>query len=48
MIVIKQVTTKERCDSCPAKAHYRITLSTGKLYFCRHHYNKNEEALNNA
>jgi len=46
MIVIKEVVTKERCDSCPARATFRITLETGKLYFCTHHFNEHKDALN--
>lgn len=45
MIAIKQVTTKERCDSCSAKAQYEVTFSLGMLYFCNHHFKENEKAF---
>ena len=35
----------KKCDSCPASAQYTVSLITGTLDFCRHHYLKNEEKL---
>ena len=34
-----------KCDSCPARAQFRISLITGTLDFCRHHYLANQEKL---
>lgn len=34
-----------KCDCCPAKARFRISLLTGTLDFCRHHYLANQEKL---
>lgn len=34
-----------KCDSCPAKARFRILLITGTLDFCRHHYLANQEKI---
>ena len=34
-----------RCDKCGAKAGMRMTLKSGILYFCMHHYNENAQAL---
>ena len=34
------------CDQCgSAQAMYLIKLIDGELAFCRHHFNKNKEAL---
>ena len=35
----------KKCDSCPASAQFTVSLITGTLDFCRHHYLKNEEKL---
>ncbi len=35
----------KKCDSCPARAHFTVSLITGTLDFCRHHYLKNQEKL---
>lgn len=33
------------CDQCSARAFVKVTLPTGILTFCMHHYNKNANAL---
>jgi 23S rRNA-/tRNA-specific pseudouridylate synthase len=38
-------TQFERCDACPQSAYFSVTLATGKLHFCRHHFLANKEAL---
>lgn len=38
-------TQFEYCDICGHQSYYAVTLSTGKLYFCAHHFNKNKDAL---
>ena len=38
-------TQFEYCDICGHQAYFVVTLSTGKLFFCYHHFNKNKEAL---
>lgn len=35
----------KKCDSCPAGAQFTVTLITGTLDFCRHHYLKNQKKL---
>ena len=35
----------DRCDVCDAQALVRVTLKTGTLTFCGHHYSKNADAL---
>ena len=38
-------TQFEYCDICGHQSYYIVFLSTGKLYFCYHHFNKNKDAL---
>lgn len=34
------------CDYCGvARAVFKVSLSTGELWFCRHHYNKHASAM---
>ncbi|TRZ85125.1 MAG: hypothetical protein D4R83_07380 [Streptomycetaceae bacterium] len=33
------------CDSCPAKSRFTISLVSGSLDFCRHHFLKNQKQL---
>ena len=32
-------------DVCPAKAKFEIQCNQGNLFFCRHHFVKNEDQL---
>jgi hypothetical protein len=34
-----------QCDVCPAQSYYRAQLTSGDLFFCRHHFNKYESKL---
>ena len=34
-----------KCDSCSAQALWLARGTSGELYFCGHHRNKNSEAL---
>jgi hypothetical protein len=34
-----------QCDQCSARAYAVVLVKTGELAFCRHHYNKNVQAL---
>ena len=38
-------TQFEYCDICGFQSYYIVTVSTGKLYFCAHHFAKNKDAL---
>ena len=40
-----ELTAKDRCDSCGAQAFVYVKGLSGELYFCGHHYAKNEEKL---
>jgi hypothetical protein len=40
-----ELTAKDRCDSCGAQAFVYVKGLSGELYFCGHHYTKNEEKL---
>jgi len=42
---IKAIGSQDRCDSCQAKAYYLVKFPYGDLFFCNHHFVKNEEAL---
>jgi hypothetical protein len=42
---LEYITTRENCDACGAQAYYRVTFDAGHLFFCRHHYIKQEEAF---
>jgi hypothetical protein len=42
---VYEQTEFAKCDSCPARAWFRISLITGTLDFCRHHYLANQEKL---
>lgn len=40
------LTARDRCDAdCSAQAYVRVTLATGALLFCGHHYRRHEVAL---
>ena len=42
---VYEQTEFAKCDSCPARARFHISLITGTLDFCRHHYLANQEKL---
>lgn len=39
------ITGLDRCDSCGAQAYFLAVFESGELYFCRHHFLKNESAI---
>ena len=41
----KAIGPQDRCDSCQAKAYYLVKFPYGDLFFCNHHFVKNELAL---
>lgn len=41
----RQLQIADRCDRCAAQAFVIVKGVTGELYFCGHHFTKNEEAL---
>lgn len=41
----RQLKIADRCDRCGAQAFVLVKGVSGELYFCGHHYTKNEEAL---
>lgn len=43
--VEKILNANDRCDQCGSQAYFAAILDAGELYFCRHHYLKNENAL---
>lgn len=41
----RKLQIADRCDRCAAQAFVIVKGVTGELYFCGHHFTKNEEAL---
>lgn len=41
----RSMTTHDRCDRCNAQAFGVATLGDNELFFCGHHFRKNELAL---
>ena len=41
----RQIKIADRCDRCGAQAFVLVKGVSGELYFCGHHYQKNEAAL---
>lgn len=39
------LTASDRCDACGAQAFVYVKGLSGELYFCGHHYSKNEKEL---
>ena len=35
----------DRCDGCGAQAYVRVTLASGDLLLCGHHWRKSEDRL---
>ena len=44
-VLDRTLTSFDRCDQCGSQAYFAVLLDAGELYFCRHHYLKNESAL---
>ena len=42
------VTIYQSCDSCIARAKFKVTFSFGELDFCLHHFKVHEKALINT
>lgn len=45
--VARSIPARTYCDRCAADAHVRVRVTThnGPLYFCGHHYAREEGAL---
>ena len=41
----RKLLMADRCDRCGAQAFVLVKGVAGEIYFCGHHYLKNEEAL---
>lgn len=39
------LTLHDRCDRCGSQAYVAVTLSTGRLLFCAHHFQVFESRL---
>lgn len=40
------MTMLDRCDRCKAQAFVRVTMESGELTLCGHHYGKHHKVLN--
>ena len=38
-------TKLEYCDSCSSQSYYMVAFAAGNLFFCCHHFNKNEALI---
>jgi hypothetical protein len=38
-------TPNETCDVCPSQSYYMVVFDTGNLFFCNHHFKKNEALI---
>lgn len=36
---------EDRCDACQAQAYIQVTLESGDLLFCLHHWKKHQEEI---
>jgi len=39
------LSTSDRCDRCGSQAYVEVSLATGPLLFCAHHYQEFEARL---
>jgi hypothetical protein len=42
---LEWLTSRENCDACGFQAYYLVSFESGSLFFCRHHYLKNEDSF---
>lgn len=42
------ITLYDKCDSCIQQALYKAVFVNGSLFFCGHHFRKNEEKIINT
>ena len=38
-------TPQEFCDACPSQSYFMVVFDTGNLFFCNHHFTKNEAVI---
>lgn len=41
----KILTQHDRCDACQAQAYFMAIFETGKLTFCRHHFMRYQQKI---
>jgi len=44
-VALDWYTPQELCDSCPSQSYFMVVFESGNLFFCRHHYSKNEALI---
>ena len=42
---VEWYTPHERCDMCVSQSYYMVVFEKGNLFFCKHHYSKNEALI---
>lgn len=42
---VEWYTPAHRCDSCVSQSYFLVVFETGNLYFCNHHFKKNEALI---
>ena len=38
-------TALEQCDLCSSQSYFMVVLESGNLFFCNHHFKKNEAVI---
>lgn len=38
-------TALEQCDLCTSQSYFMMVLESGNLFFCNHHFKKNEAVI---
>jgi len=44
-VLPRQLSDHDRCDRCGSQAYVQVSLPTGQLLFCAHHYQEFEARL---
>jgi hypothetical protein len=44
-IEVEWYTPHQKCDACPSQSYFMVVFDTGNLYFCNHHFKKNEALI---
>jgi hypothetical protein len=42
---VEWYTLAHRCDACVSQSYFLVVFETGNLYFCNHHFKKNEAVI---
>lgn len=42
---VEWYTPQHQCDACVSQSYYMVVFETGNLFFCKHHFTKNEALI---